>query len=158
MPRTPSKRVAHAREESDGKTETFGAEIINLPSEGGEIAVDELPTPRRFREDSAAQARFSRGRHGSPQQNSSGYPMALLALVFESESDAERPRQKARWRGSSAMGALRRRRTCPTAPIGAITNSWSRSAGRSDQVDLYEINEAFAVVTLAAIARPASSP
>ena len=38
-----------------------------------------------------------------------------------------------------------------TAPVGAIQKVLSKTGWSSDEVDLYEINEAFAVVTLAAI-------
>ena len=38
-----------------------------------------------------------------------------------------------------------------TAPVGAIQSVLSKTGWRADQVDLYEINEAFAVVTMAAI-------
>ena len=45
----------------------------------------------------------------------------------------------------------RRRHWFTTAPIGAIAKLLERIGWTSDQVDLYEINEAFAVVTLAAM-------
>jgi acetyl-CoA C-acetyltransferase len=38
-----------------------------------------------------------------------------------------------------------------TAPVGAIQSLLTRTGWRADQVDLYEINEAFACVTMAAI-------
>jgi len=38
-----------------------------------------------------------------------------------------------------------------TAPIGAIKNLFSKTGWRAEDVDLYEINEAFAVVTMAAM-------
>ncbi|HEY6864293.1 MAG TPA: acetyl-CoA C-acetyltransferase [Burkholderiales bacterium] len=38
-----------------------------------------------------------------------------------------------------------------TAPVGAIRKLYERTGWKKDQVDLYEINEAFAVVTLAAM-------
>jgi acetyl-CoA C-acetyltransferase len=38
-----------------------------------------------------------------------------------------------------------------TAPVGAIEKLLEKVGWRSDEVDLYEINEAFAVVALAAI-------
>jgi acetyl-CoA C-acetyltransferase len=38
-----------------------------------------------------------------------------------------------------------------TAPVGAIRKLFERTGWNKDQVDLYEINEAFAVVTLAAM-------
>lgn len=38
-----------------------------------------------------------------------------------------------------------------TAPVGAIRNLFDKTGWNADQVDLYEINEAFAVVTMAAM-------
>ncbi len=39
----------------------------------------------------------------------------------------------------------------PTAPIGAVEKLFAKTGWASDHVDLYEINEAFAVVTMAAL-------
>jgi len=38
-----------------------------------------------------------------------------------------------------------------TAPVAAIRKLFERTGWRADKVDLYEINEAFAVVTMAAM-------
>jgi acetyl-CoA C-acetyltransferase len=38
-----------------------------------------------------------------------------------------------------------------TAPVGAMKKLFERTGWRADEVDLYEINEAFAVVTMAAM-------
>src|SRR5690606_10795403 len=38
-----------------------------------------------------------------------------------------------------------------TAPVGALTNLIGKTGWKADDVDLYEINEAFAVVTMAAM-------
>jgi acetyl-CoA C-acetyltransferase len=38
-----------------------------------------------------------------------------------------------------------------TAPVGALARLFEKTGWRADEVDLYEINEAFAVVTLAAM-------
>jgi len=38
-----------------------------------------------------------------------------------------------------------------TAPVGALTNLFGKTGWKADDVDLYEINEAFAVVTMAAM-------
>jgi len=39
-----------------------------------------------------------------------------------------------------------------TAPVGALANLYRKTGWKADQVDLYEINEAFAVVAMAAMA------
>ena len=39
----------------------------------------------------------------------------------------------------------------PTAPIGAVKKLFDKTCWSKDEVDLFEINEAFAVVTMAAM-------
>src|SRR5690606_8028566 len=38
-----------------------------------------------------------------------------------------------------------------TAPVGALRNLFAKTGWKAEDVDLYEINEAFAVVTMAAM-------
>ena len=38
-----------------------------------------------------------------------------------------------------------------TAPVGALKNLFAKTGWKAEDVDLYEINEAFAVVTMAAM-------
>jgi len=45
-----------------------------------------------------------------------------------------------------------------TAPVGAITKVLGKAGWSKDEVDLWEINEAFAVVTMAAMKEHALSP
>ena len=83
--------------------------------------------------------------------NSSSISDGAAALVLMRRSDAER-------RGVRPLAAIRGHRSFadepalfPTAPIGALKRLSERVGWSFGDVDLFEINEAFAVVALAAI-------
>jgi acetyl-CoA C-acetyltransferase len=83
--------------------------------------------------------------------NSSSISDGAAALVLMRRSEAERrglaPRAIVRGHSSHAQAPA----WFTTAPVGAISKLLERLAWRAADVDLYEINEAFAVVTMAAI-------
>lgn len=83
--------------------------------------------------------------------NSSSISDGAAALVLMRLSEAER-------RGAYPLAAIRGHTShaqlpawFTTAPIGAITKLYDKVGWAPEDVDLYEINEAFAVVTLAAM-------
>jgi acetyl-CoA C-acetyltransferase len=83
--------------------------------------------------------------------NSSSISDGAAALVLMRRSEAERrglaPRAIVRGHTSHAQAPA----WFTTAPVGAISKLLERLSWRAAEVDLYEINEAFAVVTMAAI-------
>ena len=128
----------------------FAREIVPVGADGAEVAIDELPAradPARipllkpaFREGGTVTA-----------ANSSAISDGAAALVLMKEAEAKR-------RGNAVLARIVGHAThaqapawFTTAPIGAITKLLERVGWTSDEVDLYEINEAFAVVTLAAM-------
>jgi len=132
----------------------FTAEIVPVTTKAEkqerEIHNDELPlkaTPDRiprlkpaFREDGTVTA-----------ANSSSISDGAAALVLMRRSEAER-------RGLHPLAVITGHTTFahkpalfPTAPIGAIRTLIERTGWSLDQVDLFEINEAFAVVAMAAM-------
>ena len=135
------------RAASDG---SFAHEIVPVRIDGVEVSSDELPTradPAKipklkpaFREDGTVTA-----------ANSSGISDGAAALVLMSETEAERrgvtPIARIVGHASYAQAPA----WFTTAPIGAIAKLLERVGWRRDDVDLFEINEAFAVVTLAAM-------
>ena len=129
---------------------TFAREIINLPSEGGEIAVDELPTRADPAKIPLLKPAFREGGTVTAA-NSSAISDGAAALVLMSESDAERRGKGALARIVGHASHAQAPAWFTTAPVGAIAKLLERIGWTSDQVDLYEINEAFAVVTLAAM-------
>ena len=83
--------------------------------------------------------------------NSSSISDGAAALILMRGSEAELA-ACARWRRSSATRPMRRSRDLfATAPIGAIRKLADRTGWRLSEVDLFEINEAFAVVAMAAM-------
>jgi len=83
--------------------------------------------------------------------NSSSISDGAAALVLMLQSEAEK-------RGLTPIAAIRGQAThaqapnlFTTAPIGAIEKLMAKTGWGKDTVDLYEINEAFAVVAMAAM-------
>ena len=133
---------------------SFAAEIVPVTVKSGKtervVSQDELPqkaTPDRiphlkpaFREDGTVTA-----------ANSSGISDGAAALVLMRRSEAER-------RGLKPLATIVGHATYanapalfPTAPIGAIRALMERTGWKTGDADLFEINEAFAVVTMAAM-------
>ena len=103
--------------------------------------IDKIPALRpAFRQDGTVTA-----------ANSSSISDGGAALVLMGESEAEK-------RGVKPLAIIRAHAThahepawFTTAPVGAIQKVLEAANWSSDEVDLYEINEAFAVVTMAAM-------
>jgi acetyl-CoA C-acetyltransferase len=83
--------------------------------------------------------------------NSSSISDGAAALVLMRRSTAEK-------RGIAPLAVVVGQAThaqepgwFTTAPVGAMNKLFAKTGWRADQVDLYEINEAFAVVTMAAM-------
>ena len=83
--------------------------------------------------------------------NSSSISDGAAALVMMRESEAEK-------RGAAPLARVVAHSThaaepskFPTAPIGALKKLFDKTGWSKDSVDLYEINEAFAVVAMAAM-------
>jgi acetyl-CoA C-acetyltransferase len=83
--------------------------------------------------------------------NSSSISDGAAALVLMRESDAAR-------RGLTPLARILGHATYaaepakfPTAPIGSIRKLLAKTGLRAEDIDLYEINEAFAVVAMAAM-------
>ncbi len=127
----------------------FRAEIVAIPGKT-EVADDETPAKARpekiptlkpaFRPDGTVTA-----------ANSSSISDGAAALVLMRLSDAAA-------RGATPLAAIRGHAThaqapawFTTAPVGAMRKLLDRTGWSKDDVDLYEINEAFAVVTMAAM-------
>ena len=120
-----------------GKEEKF-AEMDEQPFKAN---LQKIPTLKpAFRKDGTVTA-----------ANSSSISDGAAALVLMRRSSAER-------RGLAPLAAVVGHSThaqepgwFTTAPVGAIAKLFERTGWRAADVDLYEINEAFAVVTMAAM-------
>jgi acetyl-CoA C-acetyltransferase len=104
------------------------------------VNIDKIPTLKpAFKEDGTV-----------TPANSSSIADGAAALVLTRASDAERLRLNpiARIIAHTTHADVPAR--FPSAPIGAIQKLFAKTGWSADSVDLYEINEAFAVVTMAA--------
>jgi len=83
--------------------------------------------------------------------NSSSISDGAAALMLMRESEAARRNQVPLARIVAQSSHAREPRWFTTAPVGAIEAVLAKAGWTADSVDLWEINEAFAVVTLAAM-------
>jgi acetyl-CoA C-acetyltransferase len=133
---------------------TFAAEIVPVSVKSAkldrEITLDELPQKANPEKIPTSRPAFREGGTVTAA-NSSSISDGAAALVLMRLSEAER-------RGVKPLAAIVGHATYAqapglftTAPIGAIRLLLERTGWAIDAVDLFEINEAFAVVAMAAM-------
>lgn len=118
-----------------------GEAVVDTDEQPFNANIDKIPSLRpAFRGDGTVTA-----------ANSSSISDGGAALVLMSESEAQS-------RGTQPIAVIQGHSTFAqepawftTAPVGAIKNLLEKLNWSADEVDLYEINEAFAVVTMAAM-------
>ena len=143
---TSLRRARHAIE-----TGRFAGEIVPVPvGPNGEIAVDEQPGSADPAKVPTLEPAFRKGGTVTAA-NASSIADGAAALVLMRRSEAER-------RGAEPLAIVRGHAShaqapawFTTAPVGAIQKLLQRCGWEAAEVDLYEINEAFAVVTMAAM-------
>lgn len=146
---TSSKRAHQAN--NDGK---FVNEIapVKVTTRQGEITIDkdELPDLAKLEKIPTLKPAFNKDGTVTAA-NSSSISDGAAAVVVMRLSEAEKRGLKplAKIIGHSTFAQEPQWFT--TAPVGAIKNLLAKINWNIDQVDLFEINEAFAVVTLAAM-------
>jgi len=132
----------------------FAAEIAPVAVKAGRsetiVAADEQPPKARPEKIATLKPAFRDGGTVTAA-NSSSISDGAAALVLTRESEAERRgiAPLARVVGCAAYSAAPK--DFPTAPIGAIRRLFDKTGWSAGAVDLYEINEAFAVVAMAAM-------
>ncbi|MGE5517462.1 MAG: acetyl-CoA C-acyltransferase [Bacteroidota bacterium] len=133
---------------------SFKSEITPVTVKAGKservIDSDEQPPKANLDKIPTLKPAFREGGTVTPA-NSSSISDGAAALTLMRLSTAEKL-------GLTPLAAIRGHAThahqpnlFATAPIGAVAKVLERTGWRKDQVDLYEINEAFAVVAMAAI-------
>jgi acetyl-CoA C-acetyltransferase len=132
----------------------FREEIVPVTVKGGkaERVVVEDEQPPKAKLDKIPQLQPAFRKDGTvTAANSSSISDGAAALVLMRRSEAEK-------RGLKPLAAIRAHAShadlpnlFPTAPIGAIKKLYEKAGWSDADVDLYEINEAFAVVTMAAM-------
>ncbi|MDR0479661.1 MAG: acetyl-CoA C-acetyltransferase [Burkholderiaceae bacterium] len=133
---------------------SFAWEIapVKVATRAGEVVVarDEQPFKANLEKISTLKPAFSK--NGTvTAANSSSISDGAAALVMMRESTARRlgATPLARVTGHATFAQQPAQFT--TAPVGAIAKLLGKTGWRAQDVDLYEINEAFAVVTMAAM-------
>jgi acetyl-CoA C-acetyltransferase len=132
----------------------FAGEIapVSVKGRGSEIVVETDEQPLKARPDKIATLKAAFREGGTvTAANSSSISDGAAALVLMRRSEANR-------RGLTPLAIIRGHAThaqapawFTTAPVKAIGNLLDKLDWRTSDVDLYEINEAFAVVALAAM-------
>jgi acetyl-CoA C-acetyltransferase len=132
----------------------FKEEIVpvTIKTRKGEVVIDTDEQPGNAKIDKIPQLRPAFAKDGSvTAANSSSISDGAAALILMSEAEAEK-------RGLTPIARLLAHRThshepewFTTAPVGAIKKVLEAVDWSVDDVDLFEVNEAFAVVTMAAM-------
>jgi acetyl-CoA C-acetyltransferase len=118
-----------------------GEQRVETDEEPGRCEIDKIPSMRpAFRKDGTVTA-----------ASSSSISDGAAALVLMSEAEAARRGLEPLARIVGHGGFAQAPEWFTTAPVAAVSNLLERVGWGAGDVDLYEINEAFAVVAMAAI-------
>jgi acetyl-CoA C-acetyltransferase len=131
----------------------FDDEIVavEIKSKKGSTTITEDEEPSRFNEDKLRALRPAFGSDGTVTAgNASSINDGAAALVIASDARCASMRLKPLARIVGAATFSREPEWFTIAPIGAVKRLLDKVNWSTDQVDLFEINEAFAGVTMAA--------
>ncbi|GAA6166245.1 thiolase family protein [Sessilibacter corallicola] len=125
---------------------------VTIKTRKGEVVVDtdEQPAKARPEKIPALKAVFKKGGTITPA-NASSISDGAAALVLMSESEAKSRGIKVLAKIKAQAEHAHQPEWFTTAPVGAIGNVLQQCQWSASDVDLYEVNEAFAVVTMAAM-------
>ncbi|AVY93983.1 MULTISPECIES: acetyl-CoA C-acyltransferase [Microvirgula] len=125
---------------------------VDVPQRGGNQVIDTDEQPLAARLDRIPTLKPAFAADGTvTAANASSISDGAAALVLMRESEAARRGLKPIARIDGHTSFAHAPSWFTTAPVGAMRALFERTGWRQADVDLYEINEAFAVVTLAAI-------
>lgn len=118
-----------------------GETVVDTDEEPARCSVEKIPALRAaFSKDGTVTA-----------ASSSSISDGAAALVLMRASEAEKRGLKPLAKIVAHAGHAQEPEWFTTAPVGAIANVLTKAGWKASDVDLYEINEAFAVVTMAAM-------
>lgn len=132
----------------------FDAEIVpvEVSARGGAVTVDTDEQPMKARFDKIPQLRPAFRKDGTvTAANASSISDGAAAVVLMRQSEASKRGLTPIARIVAHAGHAQEPSEFTMAPIGAIGALLSKAGWDKDSVDLFEINEAFAVVPMAAI-------
>ncbi|MFC7335452.1 acetyl-CoA C-acyltransferase [Rhodocista pekingensis] len=132
----------------------FAAELVpvTVKTRAGETVIDRDEQPAKAKPEKIPTLKPAFRKDGTvTAANSSSISDGAAALVLMRRSEAER-------RGLKVLGAIRGHAShaqepawFTTAPVGAMRTLFEKTGWQARDVDLFEINEAFAVVSMAAM-------
>lgn len=132
----------------------FADEIspVTVSGRGGDTVVDTDEQPGKARPEKIPHLKPAFAKDGSvTAANASSISDGASAIVLATREEAEKRGLKPQARIVAHATHARLPAEFTLAPIGAIEKVLKKAGWNRDDVDLFEINEAFAVVTLAAI-------
>ncbi len=133
---------------------SFAAEIapVTVKGKGGDTVVDTDEGPRKAKLDKIPSLRPAFRKDGTiTAASSSSINDGAAALVMMRESKAKAMGLSPVARVVAHSTSAREPHWFTTAPVGAIGKIYEKTGWKTDDVDLFEINEAFAVVPMAAM-------
>jgi len=118
-----------------------GERVIAIDEGPGKVKLDKIPTLKpAFKKDGTITA-----------ASSSSINDGAAALVMMKESTAQRLGVKALARVVAHTTHAQEPNWFTTAPVGAIAKLYEKTGWNTKEVDLFEVNEAFAAVAMAAM-------
>jgi acetyl-CoA C-acetyltransferase len=144
--------LQRARTANDSGAFDWEIAPVTVTTRQGETRIDKDEQPYKARPDKIPSLKPAFRKDGTvTAANSSSISDGAAALVMMRESTASRLglAPLARIVGHSTFAQAPDHFT--TAPVGALAKLFDKTGWRAGDVDLYEINEAFAVVTMAAM-------
>lgn len=146
---------SYERSQSSVNDGVFADEIVpvSIPQRKGEpVIVDSDEEPFRVKFDKIPQLRGAFSKEGSvTAANASTINDGAAAIVLMAEEKAKELGLKPMARLVAQASAARQPSEFTVAPVDAVNKIMKKSGLNLDDIDLFEINEAFAVVALAAI-------
>ena len=143
------KRALRAVEAGDFQTEIAA---VTVKSRKGETVVDKDETPFTCDINKIATLKPAFGKEGTvTAASSSSISDGAAALIIMSESAAKAKGLKPLARILGYTSHANEPEWFTTAPVGAIRSLLAKLGWKSGDADLYEVNEAFAAVTMAAM-------
>ncbi|ACT59878.1 thiolase family protein [Hirschia baltica] len=143
-----------ARAQSATKEGRFKREItpVTVKTRKGDITVDEDQLPREARPDKIPALRPAFTKDGTvTAANASAISDGAAALVLMLESEATKRGLKPLARIVSTAAHAHEPKYFTTAPVPAIKKTLDKAGWKVDDVEVWEINEAFAVVPMIAM-------
>ena len=132
----------------------FADEIIPVDAPSGKTAIQvkEDENPKKFNEEKLRQLRPAFGKEGTVTAgNASSINDGAAAVIVASEEKARSLAVRPQARVLGYATASREPEWFTLAPIGALTKLLDQLSLKVSDIDLFEINEAFSVVALAAM-------